>query len=221
MGRDLSSILRVCFVCTRHAGDQLAQGDFNRTERNVIRSDCCQYSVASSAMFRHSSLCRFIVLAVVTVVVAAVNSGSGSKVEILPACKCTWPEIGAEGAEEQQLCPPLHVKCDMCMNGVHAIRFGNHPRSVCGLFRQDEENVGFCNTMGTKCSNVGRKSRLSLWKALMTTVQALEPRKKSAYCSAAVARRTKSSSKIENCDRSAANTSAPTDDDNTKTYRVV
>lgn len=148
MGRDLSSILRVCFVCTRHAGDQLAQGDFNRTERNVIRSDCCQYSVASSAMFRHSSLCRFIVLAVVTVVVAAVNSGSGSKVEILPACKCTWPEIGAEGAEEQQLCPPLHVKCDMCMNGVHAIRFGNHPRSVCGLFRQDEENVGFCNTMG-------------------------------------------------------------------------
>ena len=66
----------------------------------------------------------------------------------IPACACVWPSIANGLAAKEQLCPPPGIKCNMCMESVHMIRYEKHPRSACASFAQREENVNFCNTLG-------------------------------------------------------------------------
>ena len=83
----------------------------------------------------------------------------------LPSCKCSWPEIGADGVAEEQTCPPPGVKCEMCMQAVYHMKFQGSAQDICGNFEQEQENYGFCSAMAEEIEQV-EKEVLKISEAL-------------------------------------------------------
>jgi hypothetical protein len=66
----------------------------------------------------------------------------------LPACSCKWPEITGDGASSEQRCPPVPIKCEICMNAVNAVRFKTHPINYCETTPTIEKYHDFCVKAG-------------------------------------------------------------------------